>query len=85
MARVTTEVDIDIELDEFEDDELIDEMKSRGFTVLDEDDEVSNEDGFFLPNLFDRHQLRKHLLNITGLGSYVTDEDILSELKSLLK
>ena len=36
MAYVT--VDVDIDLDEFDDSELIDEMNHRGFTVLEQEE-----------------------------------------------
>ena len=34
MAYVT--VDVDIDLDEFDDDELVEEVKARGYTVVEE-------------------------------------------------
>ena len=33
---------------------------------------------------FDRHKLRDHLLNLTGQGSYVSDDELLEQLKYLL-
>ena len=36
MAYVT----VDVELDEFDDDELVEEVKSRGYTILEEESEV---------------------------------------------
>ena len=84
MARVTTEVDVDVELDEFDDDDIIEELEKRGFCVTKEGD-VGDVNGFFLPEFYDCHKLREHLLAITGLGSYVTDEGIWNELQSLLK
>lgn len=38
MAYVT--VDVDIDLDEFDDDEIIEELESRGFVVNDNNKEV---------------------------------------------
>lgn len=35
MAYVT--VDVDIDLDEFDDDELVEEVKARGYTVVEEE------------------------------------------------
>lgn len=84
MARVTTEVDVDVELDEFDDDDIVEELEKRGFCVTKEGD-VGDVNGFYLPTFFDRHKLREHLLAITGMGSYVTDEGILNELSTLLK
>jgi hypothetical protein len=36
MPTVSKEFEVDVDLDEFEDDDLIEEMKSRGFHVTDE-------------------------------------------------
>ena len=36
MAYVT----VDVELDEFNDDELVEELESRGYTVVEEEEEV---------------------------------------------
>lgn len=36
MALYTTEVNIDVDLEDFKDDELIEELVSRGFMVLEE-------------------------------------------------
>lgn len=37
-------VDVDVDLEDFEDDDLVEEVKSRGYTVYDEDD--ANPFGF---------------------------------------
>lgn len=36
MPTYTTEVDIDVDFEDFKDDELIEELVSRGFMVLEE-------------------------------------------------
>lgn len=38
-----------------------------------------------LPKMFDRFQLRDHLVNITGLGSYVSDKKLFDKLSDLLE
>lgn len=38
MPTYTTEVDIDVDFEDFEDDELIEELVSRGFMVLEEEE-----------------------------------------------
>lgn len=91
-------IDVDIEeyLDEVSSKDLVDELSSRGFTIFDKSNKCVSDpkkaslgkhlpEDYVLCRDFDRHKLREHLLAITGLGSYVTDEEILSELKSLLK
>ena len=37
MARVITEVEVDVDLDDFDDQELIEEVEARGFYVSDGD------------------------------------------------
>ena len=74
-------------------EELVDELEDRGCYVFDEDGEYLRRGSghiekflpgmYRLPELFSQSQLREHLLDITRLGSYVSKEDILNELKQL--
>lgn len=91
MAYVTVDVDID----EFDDDDLIEELESRGYTVEEKDDEEDEGDvpeisrtrmpsSYTIRRDFDRHKLRDHLLNLTGQGSYVSDDELLERIKELL-
>lgn len=91
MASVSVEVDID----EFDDDDLIEELESRSYTVEEKDDEEEEGDipetsrtrmpsSYTIPRNFDRHKLRDHLLNLTGQGSYVSDDELLQRIKELL-
>lgn len=85
MASVSVEVDID----EFDDDDLIEELKSRGYTVEDEGDVLETSrtrmpSSYTIRRDFDRHKLRDHLLNLTGQGSYVSDDELLERIKDLL-
>lgn len=91
MAYVTVDVDID----EFDDNDLIEELESRGYTVEEKDDEEDEGDvpetsrtrmpsSYTIRRDFDRHKLRDHLLNLTGQGSYVSDDELLEQLKYLL-
>ena len=34
MARIVTEVDIDVDLDDFADDDIIDHLEERGYRVI---------------------------------------------------
>lgn len=91
MAHIT----IDVDIDEFDDDDLIEALEDRGYTIdkddEEEDDEVSETSRNRLPpsytikRCFDRHQLRTHLENITGCGGYVSNEELLEQLKDLLE
>lgn len=91
MARVYVEVD----LYEFDDDELIEELEDRGYTI-DKDEEEDEDDApetsrtkmpssYIIRCDFDRYKLRTHLENIAGCGSYVSNEELLKQLKYLLE
>ena len=88
-------VEVNVDLGDFEDDELIEELEDRGYTIdkdeKDDDDEVPETSRKRMPSsytikrCFDRHQLRTHLENITGCGGYVSNEELLEQLKYLLE
>lgn len=88
-------VEVNVDLGDFEDDELIEKLEDRGYTIEkdeeDDDDEVSETSRKRMPSsytikrCFDRHQLRAHLENITGCGGYVSNEELLEQLKYLLE
>lgn len=46
MATISTYVDIDVDLDHFDDDELVDEMEHRGYQVFTEGREVESFDRY---------------------------------------
>ena len=88
-------VEVNVDLGDFEDDELIEELEDRGYTI-DKDEEEDEDDvpetsrkrmpsSYTIKRCFDRHQLRSHLENITGCGGYVSNEDLLEQLKYLLE
>lgn len=88
-------VEVNVDLEEFEDDELIEELEYRGYTI-DKDEEEDEDDvpetsknrmpfSYTIKRCFDRHQLRTHLENITGCGGYVSNEELLEQLKYLLE
>lgn len=92
MAYIT----IDVDIDEFDDDDLIEELKPRGYTVGDDDEEEDEDEvpetsrkrmpsSYTIKRCFDRHQLRTHLEKITGCGGYVSNEELLEQLKYLLE
>lgn len=88
-------VEVNVDLGDFEDDELIEELEDRGYTI-DKDEEDDDDDvpetsrkrmpsSYTIKRCFDRHQLRTHLENITGCGGYVSNEELLQQLKYLLE
>ena len=46
MPTISTYVDVDVELDEFEDDELVEELEQRGYQVFKESREVESFDRY---------------------------------------
>ena len=94
MAKVKVDIDISEYLDEVCDKDLIKELAERGFDVFEDDKCVSNENEknlsqrmpteYTIRRDFDRHKLRDHLLNLTGQGSYVSDDELLERIKELL-
>lgn len=58
MPTISTYVDVDIELDDFDDDELVDEMEHRGYQVFKEEREVESFNQYdwqTLLELIDQH------------------------------
>ena len=95
MASITVDVDIEDYLDEVDSTDLIDELKDRNYIIYNHKGVcVSDKKGTSLDKKmpveytirrdFDRHKLRDHLLNLTGQGSYVSDDELLERIKELL-
>lgn len=88
-------VEVNVDLGDFEDDELIEELEDRGYTIDKDEEEDEDEvpetsrkrmpSSYTIKRCFDRHQLRTHLENITGCGGYVSNEELLEQLKYLLE
>ena len=88
-------VEVNVDLGDFEDDELIEELEDRGYTIDKDEEEDEDDDpetsrkrmpsSYTIKRCFDRHQLRTHLENITGCGGYVSNEELLEQLKYLLE
>lgn len=93
MASITKQVEVEVDFDaedylnEIEDKRLIEEIEDRGYYVEGkEEDEGRNRmpAEYTIRRDFDRHKLRDHLLNLTGQGSYVSDDELLERIKELL-
>jgi hypothetical protein len=57
VKTIETYVDVDVDLDEFDDNEIVEELKNRGYTVLAEsavDVALSDEDLEYLLTLLDK-------------------------------
>lgn len=83
---------IDIDLSEFDSNDLIEELEDRGYIVLSEEKEEEEENAtktrfassYRIDRLFDAAQLRQHLVDITDSTSFASTEEILEKLKNLL-
>jgi len=94
MIEAKVDINISEYLYEVCDEDLIKEMAERGFDVFEDGKCVSNENEknlsqrmpaeYIIRRDFDRHKLRDHLLNLTGQGSYVSDDELVNKLKELL-
>lgn len=58
-------------------------LLSEGYYVS-ENAEVNFPEEYRLPRFFTKSCLRDHLLNITGMGSYTTDRELLDRIENLL-
>jgi len=64
---VTVDVDVDIDLDELDNEELIDELKDRGYTVTKDADFVKafeREDWQFLLEMLDKNPQTLYTLRV---------------------
>lgn len=87
MAFVSVEVDIE----EFDDDDLIEEIESRGYVVAEDDDNDDKNpfstgfpEAYSIRRNFNNIELREHLLAITDLGHSVSNEYLINQLKHML-
>jgi len=92
-------VELSAVLEQIDDDYLVAEVRNRNLEEAFEDDsddvdedrireeEYMNLTGnhFVLPKMFDRFQLRDHLLDIAGLQTHVSDETLFNKLSDLLE
>lgn len=76
--------DVFSEIDDFD---LEEEYNKRNLVVgsSDDEDEVAIDvNNFVLPKLFNKTQLRDHLVSIAGLGTHASDSEILEQLRWLM-
>ena len=92
MAVFEREVEVEVDLDDFDEDEIVEYLQDKGYTVEDNGEPEELElprnrlpYSYTIKRCFDRHQLRTHLENIAGCGGYVSNEELLEQLKYLLE
>ena len=94
MATFEREVEVEVDLDEFDEDEIVSYLEDKGYTVEydgePEEQEQSEPSRKRLPShysikrCFDNRELREHLQNLSGLGSYVSNDELVNRIKELL-
>ena len=94
------DVDDDVsitDLYECSDEELIDECTNRELTVYNENGDCMNDPMkpqyieeehlpkyYFIKRCYDSRDLREHLLQVVGMGGYVSNEQLIERIKELL-
>lgn len=88
MITVNTDVDIYVSdiIDEIPTEDLIDELETRGYAVIKEDEEYSNENKAFLITraFFNKDELYRHLCDICDCGYHESKDSLLNKIKDLL-
>ena len=86
MSYVNVDIDVDDIIGGIETSDLIEELESRGYTILGAD-EVEEEDKrpfIVTGNHFNSYQLHRHLCEIVGCGYYEPIGSVLEKLKDLM-
>ena len=83
---------MDVELEEFEDDELVNELEERGWYVYSEEQEdvdsvydKFNRDHYIISTGYDSKELREHLIEILQCGHHVNDYELLAMINDKLR
>lgn len=94
MAIFEREVEVEVDLDDFDEDEIVSYLEDKGYTVEYDGEPEEQENPnlrekrlpshYSIKRCFDNRELREHLLNIAGLGSYVSNEELVNRIKDLL-
>ena len=78
MARIDVDIDIEDYLDEVDDDDLIDELNSRGYNIL-----KNKKTDIEIPEFKSRDELRKYLFELMGLRPWHDQARLLDEINDL--
>ena len=94
MAVFEREVEVEVELDEFDEDEIVSYLEYKGYTVEYDGEPEEQEQPepsrkrlpshYSINRCFDNRELREHLQNLSGLGSYVSNDELVNRIKELL-
>jgi len=81
---VSMNVDVDIDMSDFDDDDLIEELESRDYTCVSV--KVSKRDRygeFVYPEFKDQIELQNFIKGVLGLKNWHTKERVISEISEL--
>ena len=73
MTRIKIDVDLIDYIDEFDDDDLIEELEERGYAIVDEDEFYSKTEVTDLMSKVERIQMEGSLLQFNELKSFVNN------------
>lgn len=97
--QIELHIELSTVLEQIDDDDLVAEVRDRSLEDAFEDnsddvdeDKIREEEykdlkknNHVLPKMFDRFQLRDHLIDIAGLQTHVSDETLFNKLSDLLE
>ena len=94
MATFEREVEVEVDLDDVDEDEIVSYLEDKGY-IVEYDGEPEEQEQpepsrkrlpstYTIKRNFDNRELREHLLNIAGLGSYVSNDELVNRIKELL-
>ena len=94
MATFEREVEVEVDLDEFDEDEIVSYLEDKGYTVEYDGEPEEQEQPepsrkrlpshYSIKRCFDSRELRDHLVTRAGVGSYVSNEELVNRIKELL-
>lgn len=86
MGYISIDVDVEDIIGEIDNEDLIEELTSRGYEIK-SDDEVDDEEKrpfIITGNFFNSDQLYRHLCDIVGCGYHEPKESVLDKLKDMM-
>ena len=81
---VSMNVDVDIDMSDFDDDDLIEELESRDYACINTKVSKRNLDGEFVyPEFKNQIELQNFIKGVLGLKNWHTKERVISEIYEL--
>lgn len=94
MATFEREVEVEVDLDDFDEDEIVSYLEGKGY-IVEYDGEPEQQEQpvpsrkrlpshYTIKRCFDNRELRDHLVTLAGVGSYVSNDELVNRIKELL-